>query len=235
VIAGIIAAGQGERLQAVAAGRPKPLVPVAGRALIEHALDSVRVAGVRRAVCIINEESGTVERHCRERVSDLDLEFVRKTTPSSMESLFSLAEHLGTDPFLILTVDAIVSPQAMRSFVTAAARRRDAAGVLAVNDFVDDEKPLRVASEPGGRITAIGAEADSSPLVTAGFYVFRPGIFGEIEAARSARLTALRQFLYHLLVRGHPLFAERVSKCVDVDRPEDIAVAEAFIRSGYAA
>ena len=234
MIAGIIAAGQGERLRDVAAGRPKPLVRVAGKSLIEHTLDSIRAAGIRDVVCIINQESAAVERHCRERVADLHLEFVHRTTPSSMESLFTLAPHLGTQPFLILTVDAIVAPQEMRDFVAAAALRDTADGILAVNDFVDDEKPLRVACEANGRIAAIGAEAAASPLVTAGFYVFRPAIFAEIDAARAARFTALRQFLHHLLGRGYALFGERVAKCVDVDRPEDVAVAEAFVRGGYA-
>jgi NDP-sugar pyrophosphorylase family protein len=235
VNAGIIAAGQGERLRAVASGRPKPLVAVAGKALIEHTLDSIRAAGGRRVVCIINRESAEVETHCRARVSDLELEFVHKTTPSSMESLFALAPKLGGDPFLVLTVDAIVAPSAVRGFAAAAARRPHADAVLAVNDFIDDERPLFVACAPDGRIEAIGADAAASPLVTAGFYVFRPSVFAEIEAARAQRFTALRQFLHHLLVRGYTLFAERVPKCVDVDRPEDVAVAEAFIRSGYAA
>lgn len=235
MIAAVIAAGHGERLREVAAGRPKPLVPVAGKALIEHTLDSIRAAGVREVVCIINGESSAVERHCRDRVSDLAIDFVCRTTPSSMESLFALAPRLGPEPFLLLTVDAIVAPTAVRGFVAAARRRPEADGVLAVNEFVDDEKPLRVDLRPDGRIAAIGAEAAASPLVTAGFYVFRPTVFAEIDAARAARFTALRQFLRHLLLRDYQMFAERVPKCVDVDRPSDLAVAEAFIRSGYTA
>ena len=70
--------------------------------------------------------------------------------------------------------------------------------------------------------------------MTAGVYVFDPAIFREIDAARAARYGALRQFLGHLLARGYRLYGEPISKTVDVDRPEDIAVAEAFVRSGFA-
>jgi len=233
--AGIIAAGRGERLARGGIRTPKPLVAVHDRPLIEHALDSIRAAGVGEVACIINEESAAVETHCRSRVADLALHFVHRTTPSSMESLFALAPHLAVDgtPFLLLTVDAIVAPAAMRDFVAAAARRPDADGVLAVSTFVDDEKPLRVTCDAGGRITALGDGAAESPLVTAGFYVLRPAVFDEIGAARAAGCTALRHFLGHLLARGHRLYGERVPKSVDVDRPEDVAVAEAFVRSGY--
>ena len=235
--AAIIAAGHGERLSRGGVPGPKPLVQVAGRALIEHTLASVRAAGVSEVACIINEASGAVEDHCRARVHDLALTFVRRTTPSSMESLFTLAPRVSVDdaPFLLLTVDAIVSPAAMRAFVAAAAAHAGADGVLAVNTFIDDEKPLHVACRSDGRIVALGPEAAGSGLVTAGFYVFRPSIFREIAAARAARLTALRQFLAHLLASGYVLFAATVPKCVDVDRPEDVATAEAFVRSGYQA
>jgi NDP-sugar pyrophosphorylase family protein len=231
--AGIIAAGQGERLRRAGIEVPKPLVLVAGSPLIEHALNAVRTAGVREVVCIINEESRAVEEHCRTHVTGLSLDFVHRTTASSMESLFTLAPHLGEGKFLLLTVDAVIAPGAMREFVTTALGRDDADAVLAVNSFIDDDKPLYVRCDTRRRITAIGEDAGGSRLVTAGFYVFSPIIFREIEAARALRLTALRQFLAYLLGRGYRLYAEPVAKSVDVDRPEDIAVADAFVRSRY--
>jgi NDP-sugar pyrophosphorylase family protein len=231
--AAIIAAGQGERLQRAGVAGPKPLVRVAGVPLIEHTLNAIRAAGLREVVCIINEASAAVAAHCA-RITDPALTFVQRTTPSSMESLFTLAPHLQDGAFLLLTVDAIVAPTAVRDFVRAARAREDADGVLAVSTFIDDEKPLRVACGAGDRITALGGAAGSSPIVTAGFYVFRPTIFAEIAAARAAGLTALRQFLAHLVARDYRLYAARVPKSVDVDRPEDIAAAEAFIQSGYA-
>lgn len=233
--AGIIAAGHGERLARAGFREPKPLVRVAGTPLIEHTLNGIRAAGIRDVVCIINEAGGAVETYCREHITDLSLRFIHRTTPSSMESLFTLAPYLGDDLFLLLTVDAIIAPAAVRDFVAAAQARADADGVLAVSTFIDDEKPLRVACDSSGRIASIGADAETSPLITAGFYCFRARIFAEISAARAAGFTALRQFLAHLVTHGYALYAASVPKTVDVDRPEDIGVADAFIRSGYAA
>ncbi|HVN86520.1 MAG TPA: NDP-sugar synthase [Candidatus Binatia bacterium] len=233
--AAVIAAGHGERLQRAGVLGPKPLVRVAGVPLIEHTLNAIRAARLREVVCIINEESGAVADHCAD-VRDLRLTFVRRTTPSSMESLFTLAQHLRDDAFLLLTVDAIVAPAVVRDFVRAAEEDCSGAdGVLALSTFIDDEKPLRVICDAGGRVTALGSTVTDSPLVTAGFYVFRPTIFAEVAAARAQQFTALRQFLAHLVARGYDLRGAQVAKSVDVDRPEDIAVAEAFIASGYQA
>jgi NDP-sugar pyrophosphorylase family protein len=230
---GIIAAGLGERLRAGGFTEPKPLVRVAGTPLIDYALGAVAAAGLSDVACIVNEQAPGVEEHCRERWPGLQFAFVRRTTPSSMESLFALGPLLGGGRFLLLTVDAVFAPPALRDFLAAADRRRGAHGVLAVNGFVDDEKPLWVQLGLGGRITALGAEAGGSGWVTAGFYVFDTAIFTEVTAARQSHCGALREFLGHLLARGYRLEGERVDKTVDVDRPEDVRVAAAFVRSGF--
>src|SRR5262245_31127258 len=110
--AGLIAAGLGERLQAGGVDTPKPLVQVAGKALVDHVLDAVCAAGIDEVACIFNAEaiSDAVESHCRARAGGPRLTIVRRTTPSSMESLFTLAPHLGGERFLLLTVDAVFAP-----------------------------------------------------------------------------------------------------------------------------
>jgi len=230
--AGIIAAGTGERLLAAGIATPKPLVQVAGKPLVDHVLDAVAAAGIGAAACIFNAEppADAVEAHCRARRGAPALTIVRRTTPSSMESLFALAPHLREARFLLLTVDAVFPPAVLRAFLAAAAARADADAVLAVTDHIDDEKPLHAALDAGGRVTALGDAARGSRLVTAGFYVFAPRIFAEIEAARAARFGALRQFLAHLLARGYAVAGAPIGQTFDVDRPADIAAAEAFVR-----
>lgn len=230
--AAVIAAGLGTRLRKAGIATPKPLLPIAGKPLVDRVLESAAAAGIERAVCIFNEEADAVAEHCLRADYGLRLTVVRKTTPSSMESLFALAPHLD-ERFLLLTVDAVFGPAVLPAFLRSASERAGDDVVLAVTRFVDDEKPLRVRLDPSGRVTALGEEARDSATVTAGIYVFEPSIFGEIGAARRAGFTALRQFLSHLLANGRPMAGIAVGKTVDVDRPEDIAAAEAFVLQGF--
>jgi len=232
VKAALIAAGAGERLRA--AGLPKPLVPVAGVPLIDRALRAILAVGIREVACIFNMAADAVEAHCVREHPQLTLRIVRRDTPSSMESLFALQPHLKDETFLLLTVDAVFGPSLLPSFLGRAAQRIDADGVLGVHDFVDDEKPLRVQLDGQQRIVRMGDDASESPTITAGVYVFSPRIFDEVEAARRESFTALRQFLRHLVKRSYRLYGVPVEKTVDVDRPEDVAVAEAFVASGFA-
>ena len=233
--AALIAAGSGERLRAAGLHLPKPLVPVAGVALVDRVLAAVAAVGIREVACIFNSAADSVEAHCLRAHSSLTLHVVRRDTPSSMESLFALQPHLHDDPFLLLTVDAVFGPTLLPAFLDEAARVDDADGVLGVHEFVDDEKPLRVRLDEHRRIVGLGEDAAESPVITAGLYVLSPRIFAEVEASRRANFTALRQFLRHLVRRGYRLYGAPVEKTVDVDRPEDIAVAEAFVASGFAA
>jgi len=232
--AAIIAAGRGERLVATGIPGPKPLVMVAGRPLLDHVLSALEAAGGSSVACVVNEESAGIEDHCRAHWPQLAFAFVRRTTPNSMESLFTLAPLLEGERFLLLTVDAIFAPATLSRFLAAAERRPEADVVLAITAFVDDEKPLHVQVDAEGRVQALGAAARQSSWVTAGLYVIAPRVFAEIEPARRAGFGALREFLGHLVDGGYRVEAESVGKCVDVDRPEDIAVAESFIAAGYA-
>ena len=77
-------------------------------------------------------------------------------------------------PFLLLTVDAVFAPRRAARLPRRRSAAADADVVLAVTDFVDDEKPLRRRARRDGRVTALGDDAAASALVTAGFYVLRP-------------------------------------------------------------
>ena len=226
--AGIIAAGQGERLKQRGMLVPKPLVTIKGESLIARAIRAASHAGATSIACIVNDLNPAVAEYLRSRPWPVPLELIVKTTPSSMESLFSLAPLLRDDPFLLFTVDAVFEFNVLNRFLERA-RRQSGDAALAVTRFVDDEKPLWAKLDKSRRIVALGDEARPCRYVTAGFYYFRPEIFSLIDAARTRRLSALRQFLGLLLENDFSLYGILVSKTVDVDTPEDIAKAHQYL------
>lgn len=65
----VMAAGLGKRMRPLTASQPKPLVRVAGRALIDHALDRMSDAGIARAVVNVHYLADALEAHVLARVS----------------------------------------------------------------------------------------------------------------------------------------------------------------------
>lgn len=65
----VMAAGLGKRMRPLTASQPKPLVRVAGRSLIDHALDRLRDAGVARAVVNVHYLADALEAHILDRAA----------------------------------------------------------------------------------------------------------------------------------------------------------------------
>ena len=224
---GIIAAGEGSRLRQSGYAMPKPLVPIAGVPLIESVIRNFRAARIGPLAIIVNEQELPCVDWVRCRFPDLDVDFIVKTTASSLESFGEVIRRHRGGRMLVSTVDAWCVEADFVRFVQAAARRPADATVLAVTPLIADEKPLRVIMAPDGRVTAIGG--DSGDLVTAGMYLV-PETVRELPPPPG--LGRLREFLAWLVRSGAPVFGEVIEQVVDVDRADDVALAETLALAG---
>ena len=130
---------------------------------------------------------------------------------------------LPPGPALVSTVDAWCPRADFVEFARKAARAPADETVLAVTPFVSDEKPLWVRLDADGRITRIGG--DSGDAVTAGIYLF---------SERARRLPApptlgrLRRVPRLARSSGRAVRGISIETVVDVDRAEDVRLAEAL-------
>src|SRR5262249_13953014 len=151
LMGGIIAAGEGRRLRRDGFTVPKPLVPVAGVPLIESVVANFAAAGISPVVIIVNEREGDCVDRVRRRFPRLAIDFIVKTTASSLES-FGEVTGAADGRILVSTVDAWCRPTDFARFASAAAARPAEATVLAVTPLVADEKPLWVDLDGAGRV-----------------------------------------------------------------------------------
>lgn len=105
----VMAAGLGKRMRPLTASQPKPLVRVAGRALIDHALDRMRDAGIARAVVNVHYLADTLEAHVLARkapavvISD-ERDHLLETGGGMVKAQ---AAGLLPDPFFCVNADSI--------------------------------------------------------------------------------------------------------------------------------
>lgn len=225
--AGIIAAGSGQRLKAGGFRMAKPLVRVAGKALIEHALAQMADAGVEGVTVIVNDAAGTVAEFVHERRWPMPVDVIVKTTAHSLESLRVIAPRLTGETFLVATVDTIAGPGAMKRFAATPMADRDA--TLAVAPAGRDENPVYARLGDGDRITALGHKAKGSPIVTAGWYLFSDRVRSAVETA-PPKLDKLRLFLGHLVDSGLRVYGASIGPAVDVDDADDVRDAQEMLK-----
>jgi MurNAc alpha-1-phosphate uridylyltransferase len=103
----IMAAGLGKRMRPLTATRPKPLIKVGGKALLDHVLDRLRTAGVRKVVVNVHYLADALEAHLASR--DHGLEVVisdeRELLLETGGALVKAMPLIDADPFLALNSD----------------------------------------------------------------------------------------------------------------------------------
>jgi MurNAc alpha-1-phosphate uridylyltransferase len=103
----IMAAGLGKRMRPLTATRPKPLVEVGGKALLDHVLDRLRSAGVRNVVVNVHYLADALEAHLATRAGGLNVSISdeRKQLLETGGGLIRAEPLIDCDPFLALNSD----------------------------------------------------------------------------------------------------------------------------------
>jgi MurNAc alpha-1-phosphate uridylyltransferase len=231
----VLAAGLGERMRPLTERLPKPLVSVAGKPLLDHALDRLADAGIERAVVNVHYLADLIERHLAGRTRPkIIISDERQQLLGTGGAVVKALPALGPDPFIHVNSDSIwidgVKPNLERLIEGFDPPRMDALLLLAPlatsigyagrGDFV-------MAAD--GRLTRRG-ERDVAPFIYAGAAIFCPELFKDAPAGPFPLMK-----LADRAVAGGRLYGLRLEGVwMHVGTPEAIAEAEAAIKASTA-
>jgi N-acetyl-alpha-D-muramate 1-phosphate uridylyltransferase len=217
----LFAAGFGTRMGALTEGCPKPLLRIAGRALIDHALDLALGADVSRIVVNVHYRGDQIERHLADRTG---IAFSRETdtlleTGGGLKQARTL---LGSDPVFTLNSDAVWSggnplmllrsawdPTLMDALLLLVPRDR-ATGHTGAGDFI---------RAGDGRLTR------GPGLVYSGTQIITTAAVDDIPD----RVFSLNRVWDIMAARGRLSGAIYSGSWCDVGRPASITLAERLI------
>ena len=218
----LFAAGRGTRMGALTETRPKPMIEVAGRPLIDHALGLADAAGTAPIVVNLHHLGAQIARHLAARPIALSWEPVLLETGGGLRRALPL---LGAGPVMTLNADAVWTGANPLQQLAAAwdgarmdallllAPRAQARGHSGTGDFVLDGE---------GRIArAAGAEAP----VYLGAQIIRTEGLAEI----GDEVFSLNRLWDRMIARGRAFGLIHQGGWCDVGRPEGIAEAEALL------
>jgi N-acetyl-alpha-D-muramate 1-phosphate uridylyltransferase len=103
----VMAAGLGKRMRPLTATRPKPLVELAGKPLIDHVLDRLRAAGVSKIVVNVHYLADALEAHLKGKAKDFDVKISdeRDLLLETGGGLIRALPIIDADPFLAVNSD----------------------------------------------------------------------------------------------------------------------------------
>ena len=225
----IIAAGEGSRLAQEGVKSPKPLIALQGIPIIERLVMLFAAQGASSINIIINEQQPATLAKLQQLQQSYPINIVVKDTPSSMHSLHALSHLLRGGKFCLTTVDTIFKEHEFSDYIKAF-ETSTYDGMMAVTDYIDDEKPLYVETDGMLEITAFADKPTAeSKYISGGIYGLDDKALDILDQCMDAGIERMRNFQRSLVAGGLKLKAYPFSKIIDIDHAEDIAKAEEFI------
>lgn len=225
----IIAAGEGSRLAQEGVLLPKPLVQLNGKEMIRRLIDIFIQNNAESISIIVNQEMTQVQDYVRHLNIDVPLNIVVKSTPSSMHSFYELREYLRKGKFCLTTVDTIFKEEDFKKYIQAFIADDTSDGMMAVTDYIDDEKPLYVDVDNHMNIKGFLDKSEHCKYISGGIYGLTPKAIDTLENCLKSGQSRMRNFQRQLVSNGLNLKAYPFPKIVDVDHAEDIKKAELFL------
>ncbi len=222
----VLAAGLGKRMKPLIKGRPKALVELGGKPLLQHVLESLQKAGVEEAVIVIGFGGEKIKKRFGKRFGKLKLFYVVQRIPMGTAHAVLKAKDRVKGRFLVASADVIVLPSLWKRL--AAKKGFDA--VIALREerhperfgvaLVSGKKMMQIVEKPRKKI--------ESSLVNAGAYSFSQRIF---PALRKTKVSSRGEFeltdtINALAGKDRVGFVVYNGKCLDIGNLEDLRKAE---------
>ncbi len=229
----ILAAGEGVRLQPITSTRPKHLIKVGGKPILEHCLNAVKTSGIEEALIVIHYMGDAIRQYFGDgKKFGLKIEYVEQKAVLGTGNAVSLVEPHIKDEFLLVYGDLLFSAEAVKNVIDLHKKEKPAATMAVVpvenpEDYgiveLEDEKHVkRIVEKPKH-------EEAPSNLANAGIYVFSTEIFDKVrETSASARGEwEITDAISQLSKEKKTVLAVKISQddWIDIGRPWDLLEA----------
>lgn len=216
-------AGYGTRMRPHTWSVPKPLVPLAGRTLIDHVLDRLLPLEPEEVICVVGYLGDQIERYLRANY-DVPLRFVTQHEMRGQAHAIGLTKGLVSGPSLIMFVDTIFEAD------FSSLPELSADGVIFVKEIEDPRRFGIAILDAAGNATRLVEKPrqPESNLALVGIYYFKETerLYGAIDdvLANGPTLNGeyfLADAVQGLIDGGATLRAETIPVWEDCGKPEE--------------
>jgi len=229
----ILAAGEGQRMRPLTANRPKVMLPVAGKPIVEHLLVELKEAGINEFVFVV----GYCDQQVRSYFGDgakwgIRIEYSAQRKQLGTADAIRIVAEVVQGNFLVINGDVMVNRADIKSLMK---HQTDTMSITKVTD----PRGLGIVELAGDKVVNIWEKALKPPtlLANTGFYLFTPAVFKAIaQTEKSSRGEYEITDSLKILVKSQSgLGYLEIKTWVDLSYPWDLLRANEAIMPGMAA
>ena len=186
----ILTAGEGTRMRPLTVTKPKTMLQVGGKPILQYNVESLRDAGIKDITMVVGYREEIIKDHFRNG-THLGVNINYVTQEQRLGTAHAIGSTRGTveESFIVLNGDIIVDPILIKDLIKKY-QAENAKSVLVLTE-VDDPSSFGVVELDGDRIINIiekpGPGEAPSNLINAGIYLFSNQIFEAIEKTEKSQ------------------------------------------------
>ncbi len=233
----VLAAGEGVRLQPITLTRPKHLVSVGGKPVLDHCLNAIKACGISEIVIVVHYMAEAIRKHFGSGEDfGLKIEYAHQQGVFGTGNAVSVAEPYVDGDFLLVYGDLLFTADALKKVLDTHNRKKPSATLSVVHvecpedygivELKDNGEVKRIVEKPR-------REEAPTNLANAGLYVFSPEIFEKVKriSASSRGELEITDAIGLLIEEEKPVFAIEIQKdnWFDIGRPWDLLEANRWV------
>ncbi len=217
----ILSAGEGTRMRPLTYTRPKVMLPIANKPILQHLIENLARAGVDEIVLVVGYKEETVRKYFGDEFNGVKIRYVRQKKQLGTAHALLSAEHVLEDRFLMLNGDAIVFEDDLKKLV------KEESGIAVFE--VPNPQDFGVVEVVDGNVSRIieKPEKPKSRLINAGVYAFTKEI---MDYVRNTPISVRGEYevtdsITMAVSNGFEFKAVEIERWIDVGYPWDMLKA----------
>ena len=234
----ILAAGEGIRLRPLTFTRPKHLISIGGKPLLEHILDSLKAAELNEALIIVHYMGDQLQKFFGDGSRfGMNLRYERQEAVRGTADAAAFAKSYVDEDFLLIYGDLVVTPDIIKKIVSSHESEKPVASIAVTP--VEHPEHYGIVELDGSHVIDIiekpSPERAPTNLANAGIYLLSPEIFEKIEQTRPSKREEreMTDSLKLLIQDKKSVLAVQIPReeWLDVGRPWDLLEANRRVLS----